>query len=629
MFMEMKKMISRILMAAIVFFSACSNETEDLLQKDEIRLTSEIIPSRVAALDYQSTQIVSGQKVGVTIVGAKEAHNNQAWTAGNNGELTPAAPVYWGQSDEVSITAYHPYHSDWTGESHTFSVQSNQDAAADYLSSDLLWTKRTAGRTSNPVALTFSHMLSKVSVKLTSDDVANLSNATISICGIQTSVTFNTKTGSLTAPGAVGDVVAGVTAESPYTAAAIIIPQTVSAGSKFIKVSLGEKDYFYSLPSTKSFVSGCSYTYELKVTSNKLIHVSGTITDWNNEDLQGTVTEIVSTYANGVANLGRAGELSKVIPTAEKNTLTSLKITGYLNSDDVRFIREMAGSTSDYQTARWEENPGSLKSLDISECIVVPGGTYFYKESSGEEYVTAENDLGWNAFTCTRLENVSLPTTITKLGYNLLAYTKVKEIVIPESVVDFGGGYVFEGSTIEKVHLPKDLKYGVMGSLSCCTNLKTITVAEGNTDFFLTEDGLLYVNTFDDQNNPTVALYCCPGSYTSATISPAATILLYSSMGGCQFSSIEIHEAITMIHWNTFRNCENLREIKCWPSTPPVAHDIAEDGSGTVLTPFINNAAVNEGLCTLWVPKGYEAVYGNTPGWSIFKEKNKIDYYSF
>ena len=67
-------MISRILMAAMVFFSACSNETEDLLQKDEIRLTSEIIPSRVAALDYQSTQIVSGQKVGVTIVGAKEAH---------------------------------------------------------------------------------------------------------------------------------------------------------------------------------------------------------------------------------------------------------------------------------------------------------------------------------------------------------------------------------------------------------------------------------------------------------------------------------------------------------------------------------------------------------------------------
>ena len=74
--------------------------------------------------------------------------------------------------------------------------------------------------------------------------------------------------------------------------------------------------------------------------------------------------------------------------------------------------------------------------------------------------------------------------------------------------------------------------------------------------------------------------------------------------------------------------CENLREIKCWSGTPPVAHEIEEDGSGIVRTPFMNNAAINEGLCTLLVPKGYVDAYGNTPGWSIFKEKNKIDYYS-
>lgn len=625
--MKKNKLFSLALIAAMALFSACSNDSEDWLQEDVIRLTSEIIPSRVASLNYQSTQIVAGQKVGVTIVGAKEAHNNQSWTAGNDGELTPASTLYWGATD-VTVYAYHPYHSDWSGESYTFSVKPNQHTEADYLSSDLLWTQKTASKTADPIALTFNHMLSKVSVKLVSDDIADLSGATISVCGTKTSATFNTKTGTLAAAGTVGDIVVGVTAQSPYTAAAIIVPQTVSAGTPFVQVALGNKNYFYTLPSEKTFKSGHSYTYELKVTSNKLIHVSGTITDWNDEDLQGAVTEIVSTYANGVAHLVRAGELSQVIPASEKNTLTSLKITGYLNSDDVRFIREMSGSTHDCQTARLEGNPGSLKSLDISECTVVPGGTYFYKEFDGTEYVTAENDLGWHAFTCTRLQDVSLPVTLTKLGYNILAYTAIKEIVIPESVVDFGGGYVFEGSTVEKVHLPKHLKFGVEGSLSCCSKLHTITITEGNTDFFLEDDGLLYVNTFDANGNPTVALYCCPGSYTSATISPYATILLYSSMGGCQFQSIEIHEAITRIHWNTFRNCENLRQIKCWSQTPPVAHEITQDGSGTVLTPFMNNNAILAGLCTLWVPKGSEDAYGNSPGWSIFKEKNQLDYYS-
>ena len=49
-------------------FSACSNDAEEVLaQESEIRLTSEITPSRVVDLDLQSTKIIEGRKVGVTI----------------------------------------------------------------------------------------------------------------------------------------------------------------------------------------------------------------------------------------------------------------------------------------------------------------------------------------------------------------------------------------------------------------------------------------------------------------------------------------------------------------------------------------------------------------------------------
>ena len=43
----------------------------------EIKLTSEIMPSRVTPLDYQSTRIVEGQQIGVTIAGAKSEHKKR------------------------------------------------------------------------------------------------------------------------------------------------------------------------------------------------------------------------------------------------------------------------------------------------------------------------------------------------------------------------------------------------------------------------------------------------------------------------------------------------------------------------------------------------------------------------
>ena len=49
------------LAATMASFTACTNDTEEALSvKNEIRLTSGIIPSRVTTLDFQSTQIAEG-----------------------------------------------------------------------------------------------------------------------------------------------------------------------------------------------------------------------------------------------------------------------------------------------------------------------------------------------------------------------------------------------------------------------------------------------------------------------------------------------------------------------------------------------------------------------------------------
>ena len=110
----MKKLYSFALVAIVAIFTACTYEiTESTPTELEIKLKSEVTPaSRVADANYQSTQIVEGQQVGVTITGAKNGHINGAWTAGADGSLTNTEEAVYYGNGTATITAYHPYNPD-------------------------------------------------------------------------------------------------------------------------------------------------------------------------------------------------------------------------------------------------------------------------------------------------------------------------------------------------------------------------------------------------------------------------------------------------------------------------------------------------------------------------------------
>ena len=56
--MKKTKLLGWFLMG-LTTITSCTNDAEDMLAP-EIKLTSEIMPSRVTSLDYQSTRIVEG-----------------------------------------------------------------------------------------------------------------------------------------------------------------------------------------------------------------------------------------------------------------------------------------------------------------------------------------------------------------------------------------------------------------------------------------------------------------------------------------------------------------------------------------------------------------------------------------
>ena len=274
---------------ALASLSACTDNAGDVLAgESEIRLTSEITPSRVTSLDYQSTQIVPGQEVGITITGAKAAHKNVAWRVGEDGVLTNTGdPVFWANEDVV-ITAYHPYNSAWTGTSHEFSVSTDQSDHANYRNSDLLWAMTTSSMTKTAIPLVFEHKLAKVNVTLRSEDIDDLSGAVVSICGTNVTTSFNPTTGSLSATATdVQEIKAGVTTSSAYTASAIVVPQTVANGTQFIKIVLGDKTFYYTLSTDKELRAGYSHNYTLTIKDMDVTAESDKITDWEDDDNEG------------------------------------------------------------------------------------------------------------------------------------------------------------------------------------------------------------------------------------------------------------------------------------------------------------------------------------------------------
>jgi hypothetical protein len=71
------------------------------------------------------------------------------------------------------------------------------------------------------------------------------------------------------------------------------VPQTVSAGSQFIKIALGENIRYYTLPADKVLKSGYAHNYKLIVKEQKVeVKSESVIGDWVGDDNAGDAEEV-------------------------------------------------------------------------------------------------------------------------------------------------------------------------------------------------------------------------------------------------------------------------------------------------------------------------------------------------
>lgn len=294
-------------MAALALVAtACSNDEESDNWAGEIRLSSGLTVQQTgtrAATDIQSNQFANGEKINVFIsentTGTATTTYAQplVYTAGGNGTMNPPTdnqPYFPSSGNGVNIYAYYPSKKviDITATDVSFSVAEDQSGETNYKASDLMYgtpASNPVARTSSDIALTFKHLLSKVTIKLQQGvGLPTLTDAVVKLKSVKPSITLNASTGTISeAEGDTKEIIVKAKTTTGLDNSAVIVPQTLE--TSFIEVTLANggvltskdlKDGDRNPINSVVLESGYEYTYTITVNLTSL-DVTSTISPWS------------------------------------------------------------------------------------------------------------------------------------------------------------------------------------------------------------------------------------------------------------------------------------------------------------------------------------------------------------
>ncbi len=235
-------------------------------------------------------------------------------------------------------------------------------------------------------------------------------------------------------------------------------------------------------------------------------------------------------------NVEKAGSFESLLGKSMKYNTEKLKITGSLNGDDIRCLRDMMNTNKG----------GKLKSLDMADAYIVAGGGWYYEdeyanpeiwEPGDSMYVTKPNTIGEYMFeNCDALENLILPNSVVKLSHYMFGYESLSEI----------RSITIGRSTIGTTDIPHE-DCDIPDMLIWLYNLEEINVHADNPKY-ASENGIMY-------NKGKTVLYNVPANYKYGKFSFPNTLKVIAHEAFRDYhasSSIKLPASIQKIEYRAF-----------------------------------------------------------------------------
>lgn len=201
---------------------------------------------------------------------------------------TPDQPIYW--KDDVTpadFYVYYPYSAVTNIAAHPFAVQTDQSTETGYKQSEFLWGKTAnVAPTESTVGVTTRHLFSNAIVKLVAGDgftqeQVDASGATVKLLNVVVQSQIHLATGTATAAGTASTI---QMRDEGTRFRALVVPQSVTAGTPLVTVKMEGLNYTMSLAADLTFTANKQHTLTVTV-KKKASGIDIGIDNWDTDDI--------------------------------------------------------------------------------------------------------------------------------------------------------------------------------------------------------------------------------------------------------------------------------------------------------------------------------------------------------
>lgn len=638
----------------------------------------------VYVVDYE------GDQPGTLRVNGNRANNVQHTLDAATGTWSPASPIYWkDKHTHVDIYSYYPMGHPQSIDLYPFNVQADQSQEASvagmgsYEASDFLWGKSAdMAPTTSSIHMAMHHRMACARVTLVMGEGFNAEGwasmeKSLQLTNLVRKSTIDLATGIVT-PRGEPEKTATTPLHTGNEWRAIVVPQTVKAGTSMMDITLDGRPYRFARQEDFTFQPGRMSNFTIKVDrkiptgSLTLTLLGESITPWENDP----TSHDASTKAYIVVNSTEGHLQDSILARGlSPESIISLKVTGRVNNEDLRNINftnmphlrhlNLREVTLPNDSLNGIGSHAGITRIVLPEKLRVIGiGAFDHcPHLSGSliipEGVTAIYDeaFRWAQFS----GELKLPSTLKYIGYYAFEACQFSgELRLP-SGLQYIGRSAFSGckKLYGRLVLPESLTYLGQEAFSSCSQLTgnlviPQTIKEVPEGCFAYCDGLSGTLTLHDGIHTIGECAFWKTSLTGELVMPKYLVSMgYAPFEGSKFSHIvipegterilggafsgfdnvadiiELPESVEYIDGSAFNGCRRISGLKLGKNVSTIGAGAFEGCSGirsfvceASVPPTVGDNAfdgVPKDSFTLEVPEASVTAYQTAEGWREFK----------